>query len=206
MKCFFGSRRFLLVCLLAISVAGCVDSVRIRQSWRDMAYAGPRFERLLVVGFGEDGARRRIFEDEFVRALRAAGVTATASYTLVPGLSESDLPKVREALARAGADAVLATRFVGVDKRLHVHPAHPVFMPSIGYRRGFHGYYSAVVMAPPTAYQYEIVTLETSLWNANGDALVWSGTSESFAPDDARQGAFELARTVIAVLRGQGLL
>jgi len=199
-------RRLPLAVALCVLLAACVDSVAIRQSWRDTAYAGPRFERLLVVGFGEDGASRRVFEDEFVRALRAAGVAATASYTLVPGLSGSDLPKVREALTRSGADAVLATRLVGVDKRMHVHPAQPVFVPSIGYRRGFYGYYSAVIVSPPTTYQYEIVTLETSLWNAKGDALVWSGTSESFAPDDARLAAGELARTVIAALRGQGLL
>jgi hypothetical protein len=133
---------------------------------------------LLVVGFGEDGARRRVFEDELVRALCAAGV-----------------------------DAVLSTRFVGIKKRMHIHPAQPVFVPSISYRRGFYGYYSALVMAPPTIYQYELVVSETILWNAQLDVLVWSGASESHSLADAQMGDFELAvRTVVATRRRQGLL
>lgn len=126
--------------LLVLLLAGCATSTRITQSWRDKDYHGARFEKVLVIGFGEDGARRRVFEDQFVAVLRASGVAAVASYALVPGLAEADLAHVREAVGKSAADAVLSVRLVGVDKRVNVYPAQPMFVPAVGYRRGFYNY------------------------------------------------------------------
>lgn len=196
----------LLLALLMLLVSACATNTRITNSWRDADYAGERFQRVLVMGFGEDGANRRVFEDQFVRTLQAAGVTAIPSYSLVSGLSESDLPAVKAAVARSGADGVLTTRLVGVDKRIAVYPSQPVIYPYVGYRRGFYGYYSSVMVAPPTTYNYEIVTLETNLWQVVGEHLVWSGTTESFAPSDAREASATFADVIVKALRGQGLL
>ncbi|MBI2306145.1 MAG: hypothetical protein HYU78_02470 [Rhodocyclales bacterium] len=196
-----------LLCLLIVLLLGaCASPTRITNSWRDAAYHGPRFQRVLVMGFGDDGASRRVFEDRFVQQLQAAGVTAIASYTLVPGLAEADLPRVRDAVAKSGADCVLTTRLVGTERRIGVYPAQPMLMPSVGFRRGFYGYYSSVMVMPPSTYNYEVVTLESNLWQVPGESLLWSATTESFAPEDAAKGATELARVVIQALRGQGFL
>ena len=196
----------LMAIVLVLALSACATNTRITNSWRDADYAGGRFQRVLVMGFGEDGANRRIFEDQFVRTLQAAGVTAIASYSLVSGLSESDLPAVKEAVARAGVDSVLTTRLVGVDKRIAVYPSQPMLYPYVGYRRGFYGYYSSVMVAPPTTYNYEIVTLETNLWQVVGEHLIWSGTTESFAPSDAREASSTFADVIVKALRGQGFL
>lgn len=197
--------RCLLLVLCTASLAGCATNTRITNSWLDPEQAAGRFQRVLVMGFGEDGASRRVFEDSFVSTLQAAGVAAIASYTLVSGLAESDLPRVQDAVAKSGADGVLTTRLVGVDKRVSVHPAQPVFVPAVSYRRGFSGYYSSVIMMPPSTYNYEVVTLETNLWRTVGERLVWSGTTESLAEDDARQASATFADVIVKALRAQGL-
>jgi hypothetical protein len=196
----------LLGLLALLLLSGCVAQTQITNTWRDSAHAGVRFQKILVMGFGEDGANRRVFEDQFVQTLQAAGVSAVASYTLVSGLSDSDLPRVRDAVAKSGAEAVLTTRLLGVDKRVNVYPAQPVLMPAFGYRRGFSGYYSSVTMMPPSTYNYSVVTLETNLWHVPGESLVWSGTTETFAPEEARKTSAEFARIIVEALRGQGLL
>lgn len=198
--------RLALYLLIALLLGACASPTRITNSWRDAAYHGPRFQRVLVMGSGDDGASRRVFEDQFVRQLQAAGVAAIASYTLVSGLAESDLPRVREAVGKSGADCVLTTRLVGVERRVGVYPAQPMLMPTVGFRRGFYGYYSSVMVMPPSTYNYEVVTLETNLWQVPGESLLWSATTESFAPEDAAKGAASLARVVIEALRGQGFL
>ena len=48
------------------------------------------------------------------------------------------------------------------------------------------------------------MTLETNLWQVVGEHLVWSGTTESFAPSDAREASATFADVIVK--RGQGLL
>jgi hypothetical protein len=193
----------LLACLL---LAACSAQTQLTNTWRDTEFRGVPFKRVLVIGFGEDGANRRVFEDEFSKRLQAAGVSAIPSYTQGSGVSEADLEKVKAMVARSGADGVLTTRLVGIDKRVNVYPGQVMVMPALGYRRGFYNYYSSVVVMPPSTYNYEVVTLETNLWRVVGESLVWSGTTETFAADDARKSAAEFASVIVGALRGQGLL
>lgn len=200
-------KRIFLFAFVAALLAACATPTRLTNTWRDSTYAGAPFRHVLVMGFGSDGATRRVFEDEFVKSLQTTGVTATASYTLESGVSETDIDKVRELVKRSGADGVLTTRLVGLDKHTGVMPGQMMVVPTVGYRRGLYGYYSsAVVMqSPPTAYSYEILTLETNLWHVIGEHLVWSGTTETFAPENTKKTTQELAQVVVKTLRAQGL-
>lgn len=200
--------RAFFVMAAVLLLTACATPIRLTNIWQDKEFRGVPFRHVLVVGFGEDGASRRLFEDGFVQALKAAGVMATPVYTLEAGMHESDPAKVRGLAARVGADAVLTTRLVGVDRRTMTTPGQLMVMPSVAYRRGFHGYYSSaiVMQTPPAVHHYEVVTLESSLWRGTGDSLVWSGTSERLTPEDAKAAAAELARAIIEALRGQGLL
>lgn len=196
--------RFLLV-LFAMLLAGCAAQTRFVHTWHDPAHAGSRVGSVLVMAFGDDGASRRVFEDEFVRTLNAAGVRALASYTLVPGIAGADWPRVKEAVDRSAAGAVLTVRLVGIEKWTRVVPAQVMMMPVAGPRRGLSGYYTTVMVTPPTTQTFEVMTLETSLWKVPGESMVWSGTSETFAPDDLKEAAGGLAREVVQALRAQGL-
>ncbi|MDQ5945250.1 MAG: hypothetical protein QG592_170 [Pseudomonadota bacterium] len=192
--------------LIGLLLAACSAQTQLTNTWRDTEFRGVPFKRVLVIGFGEDGANRRVFEDEFSKSLQAAGVSAIPSYTLGSGVSETDIEKVKAMVARSGADGVLTTRLVGIDKRVNVYPGQVMVMPAVGYRRGFYNYYSSAMVMPPSTYNYEVVTLETNLWQVVGEHLVWSGTTETFAPEDARKSSAEFARVIVGALRGQGLL
>lgn len=200
-------RNALLIALSLLLVA-CAAQTKLTTVWADPDHHGPRFRHVLVVGFGEDGASRRVFEEEFVRALKAVGIAAQPSFSLESGVRETDLERVRELVRRSGADGVLTTRLVGVDKRVSYMPGQVVVAPGLGYRRGFYGYYSsAIVMStPPSTFNYEVVTLETNLWQVVGEDLVWSGTTETFAPENARALAVDFAKVITEALRGRGLI
>lgn len=204
------SKRIAIV-LVALLFAGCATT-RLTNVWRDDAARGAAVKHVLVVGYGDDGASRRIFEEEFVRVVRAAGVAATASHTLAPGVNAGemgDVAKVKELAARAGADAVLATRLLSVEQRVNVYPGQLLFAPSVTYRRHLQHWdaypSTTVVMAsPPSSHEYTVTKLETSLWR--GDRLLWSATSETYTGDDARKTAAEFAGVIVAALRENGML
>ena len=85
--------------LIGLLLAACSAQTQLTNTWRDTEFRGVPFKRVLVIGFGEDGANRRVFEDEFSKSLQAAGVSAIPSYTLGSGVSETDIEKVKAMVA-----------------------------------------------------------------------------------------------------------
>ena len=77
---------------------------RIVEQWQAPASAAGPFKRLLVVGVTKEATVRRIFEDEFVRQLRARGTDAVASYTLIPEDGQVDRPRLERAVKESRAD------------------------------------------------------------------------------------------------------
>lgn len=200
--------RWLATIVTAGLLAACAVQTKLVDTWLDEDYRGPKLKRVLVIGFGEDGAARRIFEDEFARALRAAGLEAVVSFELSSGFSETDLDKVRDMVRRSRADGALTTRLIGIDRRVSYGPSEVVVMPPAGYRRGFYGYYSSAVIvnSATAAYNYDVVKLETNLWQVAGEHLLWSGTTEIFAPENVRDASAGFAKVVVDALRSRGLI
>ena len=200
--------RFFLAATLVLGV-GCA-STTLTSVWRDPSYSGGPIRSVLVVGISKEAGIRRIFEDEFSARLRAVGVTATPSYTLIPQDGPVDRVVLDGAIAKAGAQGTLVTRLLKVERRTDYAPGYVRTVPAVGYYRNFHGYYSSTwvpgAYAAPQRFDYDILALETNLWRAQGGELIWSGTTESFAPSDVRKATQEFSDVIIKALRDQKLI
>ena len=140
----------------------------------------------MVVGVSSQPGTRRIFEDEFSAALKAAGVTAVPSYTVIPQDGQVEQSVLEQAVRDLGADGVLITRLVSREQKTQVTPGFYEPVPTMG----MYGWYSSAWMGyyePPTVYQYDVVTADTSVYSVNAGKLLWSGTTETFVPQ-RRQG------------------
>jgi hypothetical protein len=207
----FGQTRmhaatWLLAALLLVG-AGCA-STTLTSVWRDPSYSGGPLRSVLVMGISEETGVRRIFEDEFSARLKSVGVIATPSYTLIPQDGPAERAVLDAAIARAGAQGVLVTRLLRIERRTNYAPGYVWAVPAVGYYRNFHGYYSSawVRYAPPQAFDYDIVALETNLWSPRQGELIWSGITASFAPSDVRHATREFADVIIKALREQKLI
>jgi hypothetical protein len=195
----------LAACLL---LAGGCASTTLTNVWRDPSYSGTAFKKVLVMGVSETTGVRRIFEDEFAAKLKSVGVVAVPSYTFIPQDGPADRATLDAAITKAGAQGVLVTRLLKVDRRTQYSPGSVWAVPAVGHYRDFHGYYSSIWVqyAPPQRFDYEIVVLETNLWRAEKGELVWSGMTETFAPSDVRRATREFADVIIKALREQRLI
>jgi hypothetical protein len=195
-------RIFGLAIVFVLSLTACAASTKIVNQWTSPDYTSPRFKKIMVIGVSKQPSIRRTFEDEFVTKLKAAGVEAVPSYLYIPEDGQVDESRLQAAVKQAGADAVIITRLVRVEKKSEVSPGFYQPAPF-----GFYGGYSAAWLGyyePPRVYQYDVYISETSLYDMN--QLVWAGTVETTAPHDINKEIERYVDTVIDALKARNLL
>jgi hypothetical protein len=183
---------------------GCAATQVVNQ-WSNPSYAAVSFKRILVIGVSKQTSIRRNFEDEFVAQLRAAGADAVPSYEFTPENGPVEESRLARAVKQAGADAVITTRLVRVEKKAEYIPGS--YGPYPGF--GFYRWYSSAWVGfyePPRLHYYDIYTSETSLHDVRNDRLVWSGIAKTTQLGDIRQETKEYVEVVIAALREKNLL
>lgn len=198
-------RTFALGMAVALGLTACAASTKIVNEWVSPDYTSPRFRKIMVIGVSKQPSIRRTFEDEFVKQLKATGVDAVPSYLYIPEDGQVDEGRLQAAVKQAGADAVIVTRLVRVEKKTEVSPGF--YQPAPAF--GFYGGYSAAWMGyyePPRVYQYDVYTSETSLYDMTKNRLVWAGTVETTAPHDINKEIERYVDTVIDALKSKNIL
>jgi FlaG/FlaF family flagellin (archaellin) len=194
---------WVLLGAIAVILAACA-STSLTNSWTDPTYKGPRLKKLMVMGVSNQPALRRTFEDEFVKSLKAAGVDAVASYQFVPEDGKAEEAKVKEAVTKAGADGVLITRLVRVDVNTQAAPAYPATM-GMGFYGGYTGAWGGFY-DPPVVTQTDTLVLETNLYGVDASRLLWSGTTDTFAPTNMKQEMPDFSKLIIGQLKSHKLI
>jgi hypothetical protein len=188
----------------ALLLGGCAATQIINQ-WSNPSYAAASFKRILVIGVSKQTSIRRTFEDEFVAQLKAAGTDAAPSYEFTPEDGPVEESRLARAVKQAGADAVITTRLVRVEKQAEYIPG--TYGPYPGF--GFYRWYSSAWVGfyePPRLRFYDIYISETSLYDVRNDRLVWSGIAKTTKLDDIRSEIQEFVDVVITALREKNLL
>ena len=191
--------RIVLACV-ALALVGCAATT-LKNSWRDPGYKGPPLKKVMVVGVSSQSVTRRTFEDEFVKQLKADGVEGIQSYNFIPQNGKAEEAEVKQAVKKAGADGVLITRLVRVDVNVQVVQPMGFYGGYGGYAGAWGGYYD-----PPMTTTTDTLVLETTLWGLNDSTLLWSGSTETFAPTNIQQETEQFAKVIIGALKKQHLI
>ncbi len=167
-----------LLMLIAMLITACATTT-LTSAWKDPSYQGqPR--KIMVIGIAKKPVNKRIFEDEFVRQLKARGTNAVASYTVMPDEKQGDHAVIAAKMKEQGADAVLISRLAS-KKTVQTYVPGSVYYPPSNYRdwRDYYGYGSQAVYTPGYTAEDEYALMETNLYNAGNNKLIWSASSET---------------------------
>jgi hypothetical protein len=192
---------------LVLLLAAC-STTKVLNVWKDEAFQGGRFSKTLVVGVIHEPAYRRIFEDQMVQLLKAAGVVAYAGYTVFPDPGQIDRGAAIEEIHSLGVDSVVVTRLV--DSRNET-----VYTPGMTYvredpfygRRGWYGYYGGsytVMQTPGHTTEYSISTVETNLFDADSEQPVWNALTET-SETSVTKAINSYVKAIADPLRASGL-
>ena len=208
----YGVRQSVVTCVvgLACALLGSCGWTDMISSKRNPAYSGPELKRLMVMGASADSRVRRVFEDEFVAKLKAAGIAAQPSYAVLPEFSPVDRAQLQKAAEAAGVDGILAARLVAAE------PADPNALEVYNFEdrsTSFYGVYASATglsgsFSPGLSLgdQSTSITIHFDLYSVANSQLVWAGDAATVPSSDVKELADELASTVIRVLKGQKLI
>jgi hypothetical protein len=172
-------------CLL---VAASCSLTNLNAVWKDPQYQGGKLKNVLVVGESANQVVRRIFEDEFTARFKSRGTNAIPSYTIFPSDKTLDKDTIESKSRELGIDAILVARVVDTKTKQELTPA-----PSTYYYRDIYFYdwpnrYSPFYSGTfPGRYyndrsyysEYEVVNLETNLYETQTGRLIWSALSDT---------------------------
>jgi hypothetical protein len=163
--------------------------------WKDERFSG-RINKVVVMGIFEQAVTRNLFEDEFVRQLKARGVNAVASYTVVPIDELPDNDIVKEKIGKLGVDSVIVTRLVDKKTIQTYVPGQAYAVP--GYY-GFWGPYRRYPYSPGYIVEDEFAFAETSVYESEGERLVWSARSQTLISGTSQ----DLMRSFVGIMVGR---
>lgn len=195
-----------LTAVLAL-VGGCASPVE--SSWTDPSVAGRPLElrRVATIAMLEEGARRRVAEDDLARAIEGdgsspgTGIDAEPSYELLEAEALQDAPAARSRLKEAGFDGAVTLSIVDEERRVSGSP-------SVGLGWGRYGYGGRWGVAYDTGSvrSDRVIHVQLNIYDLVADKLLWSGTTRSTNPDGVKELVRDVVHDVGRALRDQGLL
>jgi len=175
----------------AALLAGCATrATSIDARWVNPDLVGKRaVSSVLVVSAVRDSTNRRLFEDQMVAVLTAAGVKAEPSYKRIAEDGPISEDSLRRAVASAGVSHAMVTRIINVTTQVNVSPGMvmgPAWGPGWGWNAGwgpgwggFAGYYNTMwaTTIPPQVTTTQNVHADTRVFQATTATVVWSAAT-----------------------------
>ena len=201
--------------LIAISAMlvlglGCVPSMKMTASWvhEEKIVQGKNYQTVFVAALTSNLAARLALENDLVTALQAKGFKARRSLDYFPpadkpGEKETVLRKIRA----TGAQAILTSAVVNKRSETKYVPGSIGYAPSA--YGGFYGYYGGFygTMYSPGYYTTdETYYLESNIFDADTEEIMWSAQSEAYNPSSRTKAASQYAELLIAQMEKDGLL
>jgi hypothetical protein len=169
----------------AMLVTACA-STQLTSVWKDPSYQA-RPAKVMVIGLAKRPEIRRLFEDEFVRQLKERGTDAIASYTVLADQQQNDQAAIAAKVKELGADSILLTRLVS-KKTVQFYVPGTVYAPPpyYGSWSTYYGNSYSTMYSPGYVGEDQYAVIETNLYEAGNDKLVWTATSETMLGDSNR--------------------
>lgn len=194
--------------VVVAALVGACGNTEVLDTWSDTAVKPAPAKRIVVVGLSGDDVTRHLFEDTFSRELKDRGNDAVAGYTFLPATLISSPDSALGLIKKAGFDAVLTARSLGVRTEETEIQGTAYYIPDSGYY-GWNGYYGAVygdITANTYTSRSQKAMVETHLYQVSTAKLVWGARSQTTSTGKLTEGMRDYARTVASALGKSGFV
>lgn len=169
------------ITIIAFSLLASCYGTKLVAEWKDESHQGYP-QKIFVIGLSKERGPRSLVEDEFVRQLKAHGNDAVASYSVLPGDEKPDKETVLAKAHDLGADVILLIKFLKKDIGSTQTPVRRYAVPQ-GFDTSWDSYYyggvSTDVGVRDISYDYDTISMETTLFLTATQKPIWSALSQT---------------------------
>lgn len=218
------TRLFITGLIVTLFLSAC-SGVKVLNSWKSPAVKSMEAKSILVIARTNNDRVRKIFEDEIVKQLKEAGMSASASYLslskLDPGkkLSEEEIEAFKTSFKEQGYNGVVLTAIKEVQDLSKIIKEGGYYSGGTNYGYNpyyygsFYGYYNHPYsyssygnweeekMELKTAYNFVLETLAYNLDLEKDEQLVAIVTSKLEEPDELKTTAKTYVKKMIQAIK-----
>jgi hypothetical protein len=185
-----------MLVLSAIFMNACATT-ELTSVWKNETYQGGPLRKILIIGVDRNQKMKRLLENEFVLQLKAKGIDAVPSHTVLPEDTILEKEMITAKISELRIDSVLITTLVDV-KETEAYESPTFFAPT-----GFYGYYMQCCYNVMSGYYVEI---ETRLFDAHYDTLIWSALSDTVLEPAPEETIKSYITAIVSELQNEKLL
>jgi len=199
------------VFLTAVLLQCCSPSTYITGSWKSPATPAP-YKSVLVAALTGNTIAKATLENDMQAALGKNITTLKSIDEFPPNISSKDSSKTQlmNNVHKKNVDAILTISIISKEtESRYVSGGNPYDPLGFGYYNDFWGYYDHWY---PSFYgsgyyeQNKVYFIESNLYDAKTEKLVWSAQSKTYSPDDLQPFSKEFANIIAAKMRADGVL
>ncbi|MFC6996902.1 DUF4136 domain-containing protein [Rufibacter roseus] len=206
------------VCLFILSIAtivGCAPTTQVTGTWVSPETAGKTYGQVIVAALTENAVAQQTIESSLQKQLQQRGITATKSIDMfspdVMRNAGTNPDALLERIKSNRHDAILTVAVVDTEVEQHYLPSPSPYSPMARFRwydsfRGYYGHMSPTVYNPGYYREDKTYFLESNLYDADSEKLLWSAQSQSTNPLGLERLAETFAEETVRQMRRDKLI
>ena len=184
-------KKLLNIILPLMILAACAPDSKITSSWRSKMRT-KRYQNVVVLALTQDINAKELVETDLSAALEKKNVVVKPSIDVLPQTfsKETSKDQTLQKIRATGADAIVTVSLINKETQRRYVPGSPGYAPGFW---GYYSYWSPTVYSPGYYTEDRVYYIETNVYDASSDELIWSAQSESYNPASLTGFSKELA-------------
>jgi copper homeostasis protein (lipoprotein) len=201
---------------ILLIVVSCGPSQKITNSWvSPEAAGGVSYQKVFVAALSNDKAAKVFVENAIADKLSEMGVKTVVSSDLFPpnfsDYAEVGKEEMMKKIIETGADAIFTVALLDVQTTERYNPGTPYTpgYPGFGFYGSWGGYYNyrfPVIYSPGYYTTDKTYLIESNLYDAATEKLVWTVQSSAFSPANLNDWFRGYSRMMLMQMKKDGLL
>jgi hypothetical protein len=192
----------------AFIIFSCVAAGKttLKSVWKDVNYTGGDFKKVLIIGAAERHPVRRDFENEFAEQLKANGIRAVPSHTIISTRKMLDKEAILSKIKDLNIDAVLVTRLLYQETATQLYPKGKVYVKTPSYYNDFNDYVDHAIMSRVSGDPNRLVHLETNFYELKNEKRIWTALSATFVEGAPKREIKDFIKIMIEQMASDGVI
>lgn len=199
-----------LFIIIGTCLSGCAPTTQITASWKNPEMGGKSYNSVMVAALTQNLRAKQTVENDLAAALSAIGVeVGESSEAFAPNFTDDQMQDKEELLKgirQDQYDGILTVSLIDKESESHYVQGSHGYVPVTRYiwYGNFWGYYTTMypsIYQPGYYIEEKTYFMETNLYDATSEKLVWSAQSRSYNPSDLERFSEEFAELMVQELQ-----